>query len=108
MKHVQLPPDGEVLPLDPTTIFFVPADDDPLPPHRSGAAMWLALAVCLHRSMDGGGRDEHLEWCKERAREYLDAGELSNAVASMGSDPRQASGVEAESAPVAAWDDARP
>ena len=36
--------------------------------------------------MDGGGRDEHLEWCKERAREYLDAGELPNAVASMGSD----------------------
>ena len=31
-------------------------------------------------------RDEHLEWCKERAREYLDAGDLSNAVASMGSD----------------------
>jgi hypothetical protein len=25
MKHVQVPPDGEVLPLDPT-----PADDDPL------------------------------------------------------------------------------
>jgi hypothetical protein len=31
MKHVQVPPDGEVLPLDPTTIFFRPADDDPLP-----------------------------------------------------------------------------
>jgi hypothetical protein len=38
MKHVQLPPDGEVLPLDP-------ADDDPLPPYRSAAAIWLALAV---------------------------------------------------------------
>jgi hypothetical protein len=31
-------------------------------------------------------RDEHLEWCKERAREYLDRGDLANAVASMGSD----------------------
>jgi hypothetical protein len=45
MKHVQVPPDGEVLPLDPTTIFFRPADDDPLLPHRSAAAIWLALAV---------------------------------------------------------------
>ena len=40
MKHVQLPPDGEVLPLGPT-----PADDDLLLPHRSGAAIWLTLAV---------------------------------------------------------------
>ena len=43
MKHVQLPLDGEVLPLDPTR-----ADDDPLRPHRphrSAAATWLALAV---------------------------------------------------------------
>jgi hypothetical protein len=31
-------------------------------------------------------REEHLEWCKQRAREYLDAGDLANAVASMGSD----------------------
>jgi hypothetical protein len=31
-------------------------------------------------------REEHLEWCKERARVYLDAGDLANAVASMGSD----------------------
>jgi hypothetical protein len=30
-------------------------------------------------------REEHLEWCKERAREYLDRGDLANAVASMGS-----------------------
>ena len=22
-------------------------------------------------------RDEHLEWCKQRAREYLDAGDLA-------------------------------
>jgi hypothetical protein len=45
MKHVQLPLDGEVLSPDPTTIFFRPAGDDPLPPHRSAAAIWLALAV---------------------------------------------------------------
>jgi hypothetical protein len=38
MKHVQPPPNGEVLPLDP-------ADDDPLLPRRSAAAIWLALAV---------------------------------------------------------------
>jgi len=31
-------------------------------------------------------RAEHLEWCKQRAREYLDHGELANAVASMLSD----------------------
>jgi hypothetical protein len=31
-------------------------------------------------------RDEHLEWCKQRAREYLDRGELADAVASMASD----------------------
>jgi hypothetical protein len=56
MKHVQLPLDGEVLPLDPTTIFFRPADG------RSAAATSqrrsdLARARrCLRRSMDGGGR----------------------------------------------------
>ena len=38
MKHVQLPPDGEV-------IGWISTDDDPLPPHRSAAAIWLALAV---------------------------------------------------------------
>jgi hypothetical protein len=31
-------------------------------------------------------RDEHLAWCKKRALEYLDEGDLVNAVASMGSD----------------------
>jgi hypothetical protein len=31
-------------------------------------------------------RDEHLEWCKRRAREYLDRGDVTNAIASMGSD----------------------
>ena len=31
-------------------------------------------------------RDEHLAWCKNRALEYLDRGDLENAFASMGSD----------------------
>jgi hypothetical protein len=31
-------------------------------------------------------RAEHLAWCKARALEYLDAGNLQDAVASMGSD----------------------
>jgi hypothetical protein len=34
----------------------------------------------------GMTRDEHLAFCKRRALEYLDAGELVNAVTSMGSD----------------------
>lgn len=31
-------------------------------------------------------RQEHLEWCKKRALEYLDKGDVTNAVASMMSD----------------------
>jgi hypothetical protein len=31
-------------------------------------------------------RTEHLAWCKQRALEYLDKGDVSNAVASMMSD----------------------
>ena len=31
-------------------------------------------------------RDEHLQWCKDRAMEYVNAGDLQNAVASMMSD----------------------
>ena len=31
-------------------------------------------------------RDEHLAWAKKRALEYLDAGDLTNALSSMGSD----------------------
>jgi hypothetical protein len=30
--------------------------------------------------------EQHLEWCKQRARVYLDVGDLANAVASMASD----------------------
>jgi hypothetical protein len=33
-------------------------------------------------------REEHLTWCTQRALEYVDAGELVNAVMSMGSDLR--------------------
>lgn len=31
-------------------------------------------------------RSEHLQWCKNRALEYVDAGDMSQAVASMCSD----------------------
>lgn len=31
-------------------------------------------------------RTEHLEWCKKRAHEYLDRGDITNAVTSMMSD----------------------
>ena len=31
-------------------------------------------------------REEHLAWCKERALEYVDRGDLNSAVVSMGSD----------------------
>lgn len=31
-------------------------------------------------------RAEHLAWCKQRAREYVSAGDLAGAVASMNSD----------------------
>lgn len=31
-------------------------------------------------------RAEHLAWSKQRALEYVDRGELENAIASMGSD----------------------
>jgi Tfp pilus assembly protein PilF len=34
-------------------------------------------------------RAEHLAWCKQRAMEYLDQGDLTNAFASMTSDLRK-------------------
>jgi hypothetical protein len=34
-------------------------------------------------------RDEHIEWCKARAREYLDAGDVVNAIASKMTDVTQ-------------------
>jgi hypothetical protein len=34
-------------------------------------------------------RQEHLEWCKQRAFSYVAAGDLTNAFASMASDLRK-------------------
>jgi len=34
-------------------------------------------------------RSEHLQWCKERALEYVDSGDVTNAIVSMGSDLRK-------------------
>lgn len=34
----------------------------------------------------GESRKEHLEWCKKRALEYVDAGDLTGALSSMVSD----------------------
>ena len=34
-------------------------------------------------------REEHLEWCKKRALEYVDSGDLSQAYASMASDMKK-------------------
>jgi hypothetical protein len=34
-------------------------------------------------------REEHLAWCKIRAHEYLDRGDVTNAVASMMSDMQE-------------------
>jgi len=31
-------------------------------------------------------RSEHLQWCKDRALEYVDNDDVTNAIASMGSD----------------------
>lgn len=42
-------------------------------------------------------REEHLAWCKKRAHEYLDAGDVQNAVTSMLSDLRKHPETEASS-----------
>ena len=34
-------------------------------------------------------RSEHLEWCKKRALEFIEAGDLQQAYASMASDMRK-------------------
>lgn len=34
-------------------------------------------------------REEHMQWCKERALEYIDRGDAKNALASMLSDLRK-------------------
>jgi hypothetical protein len=38
---------------------------------------------------DRGSRAEHLAWCKQRALEYVDRGDLTGALASMTSDLRK-------------------
>ncbi len=40
-------------------------------------------------------RAEHLAWCKQRALEYVDLGDLTNAVSSMVSDMGKHPGTEA-------------
>ena len=44
--------------------------------------------------MTAPGRAEHLQWCKDRALEYADRGDVAQAVASMGSDLRKHPGTE--------------
>jgi hypothetical protein len=39
-------------------------------------------------------RDEHLEWCKRRAHEYLAIGDIQNAVQSMMSDVQKHDGTK--------------
>lgn len=44
----------------------------------------------LHEIMaNTPSRAAHLQWCKDRALAYVDAGDLHNAVASMASDMRK-------------------
>ena len=39
-------------------------------------------------------RAEHLQWCKDRALEYADRGDVANALASMTSDLRKHPGTK--------------
>lgn len=34
-------------------------------------------------------RQEHLQWCKDRALEYVERGDITNAIASMSGDLRK-------------------
>jgi len=43
-------------------------------------------------------REEHIAWCKKRALEYVDEGDLTNAFASMASDLRKHPDTESHSA----------
>jgi hypothetical protein len=49
---------------------------------------WPQSAFDWRRKHNGNAltRDEHLAWCKRRALEYVDADDLTHAVASMASD----------------------
>lgn len=42
-------------------------------------------------------RSEHLQWCKDRALEYVDAGDIPQAFASMCSDLNKHEGTEGHS-----------
>ena len=42
-------------------------------------------------------REEHLQWCKNRALEYVNAGDLNGAVASMLSDLSKHEGTKSSS-----------
>jgi len=44
--------------------------------------------------MNGTSRSEHLAWCKQRALEYVDAGDVPQALASLMSDLRKHPGTE--------------
>jgi hypothetical protein len=54
----------------------------------------MPLALAEERA-DALTRDEHLAWCKRRALGYVDAGDLTHAVASMASDLYVADGDKA-------------
>lgn len=43
-------------------------------------------------------REEHLAWCKERALEYCDAGDIAQAFASMASDMQKCNETRADAA----------
>lgn len=63
----------------------------PLPRRALAAKIRLlhaTVGIRLRRKHKGNAltRDEHLAWCKRRALEYVDAGDLPHAVASMASD----------------------
>lgn len=46
----------------------------------------LTITPPTHRPPPPPTRAEHLAWCRRRALAFLDAGDLTNAVASMQSD----------------------
>jgi hypothetical protein len=51
-------------------------------------------------------RDEYLDWAKKRALEYLDRGDIQNAIASMGSDLNKHEdfkGISQKLMPMALW-----
>jgi hypothetical protein len=51
-----------------------------------GKPNWRFQPSYFQRHGDALTRDEHLAWCKRRALECIDAGDLTHAVAGMASD----------------------